>query len=986
MGIDKTDELTARINELEKENARLKEELRHREEKRNGHPEESDSPETLAFDDLFDVDEIQSLQDKFASTINLASIITLPDGTPVTRPSNFCRLCSEIIRNNPRGQKNCFQSDAAIGRYSPDGPIVMKCRSGSLWDAGAAIVVRGKHIANWLIGQVRDIDQPESVIRDYARKIGADEDEAVEAYREVPYMSEEQFRKTAEVLYILANQISRIAYQNYLKSRFILRDQKAKQNLMDKEAYLRALISTIPDLLWLKSKEGTFLDCNPRFEALLNAPRDEITGKNDRDFFNEEISAAFRRNDMRALDNDGPSRNEEELTFLNDGHRETAEVIKTPVRNEKGELLGILGIGRDITERKRMENELMKTKLWLESFINSVTDGIIICDGDNRIVLINDTARSYLPEERLNVEKDISFEDIIYYYTLNGPLESPEYGKDFFELRKEISETRRCFESEISQTIHGKQHWFHTRLIKVGTGFGIISTDITEKKEAEARFRKTHEQLDSFMNSAQDLMGLFDRESRLILMNERTKEFLGNFLGEKDITGVMLDEVSPCFGNEKGIRERFTSVRKTGEPASIETKTVIGDRAQWLNIRFFKAGDGIAFIISNMTDVRELEEQLLQAQKIESIGRLAGGVAHDYNNMLGIIMGYTDLAMTQIGEDHPVRESLDEIMKASERSSQLTRQLLTFARKQNISPRSLNLNETLSGMLNMMNSLLGEHIKLIWLPGDNLQNIKMDPTQLDQIIANLCVNSRDAIDGNGEITIRTENMNLDETYCRFHSECEPGSYVALSIQDNGKGMDRESQKMIFEPFYTTKGQQGTGLGLSTVYGIIKQNKGSINVYSEPGLGTTMKLFFPVVGESVKPAPPAERTVQTGGSETILVIEDEQMILNMTAVMLGKMGYRVFKALNSEEAIELAGKNENKIDLILTDVIMPHVNGKELAEEIKKIQPRAETLFMSGYTNDIIARHGILDEGVNFIQKPFSQHSLADKVRGILNSR
>ncbi len=382
-----------------------------------------------------------------------------------------------------------------------------------------------------------------------------------------------------------------------------------------------------------------------------------------------------------------------------------------------------------------------------------------------------------------------------------------------------------------------------------------------------------------------------------------------------------------------------------------------------------------------------LESQLVQAQKMESVGRLAGGVAHDYNNMLNIIIGYAELAKEKVDSNDPLQADLVEILMAAKRSTDITRQLLAFARQQTIAPKVLDLNDTIESMLKMLRRLIGEDIDFAWLPGAEMWPVKIDPTQIDQILANLIVNSRDAIAGVGKVTIETDNISVDETYCADHSGISPGKYVLLAVSDDGSGMAPETLDNIFEPFFTTKGiGKGTGLGLATVYGIVKQNNGFINVYSEPDKGTTIKVYLPRhTGQTV--AVHRERTLEIPLSrgETVLLVEDDGSILKLGKRILEELGYAVLSTTSPREATKLAEEHTGELNLLITDVVMPGMNGRELSEQLKTLYPEIKTLFMSGYTANVIAHRGVLEDGVCFIPKPFSRKDLAAKVREALDS-
>jgi PAS domain S-box-containing protein len=385
------------------------------------------------------------------------------------------------------------------------------------------------------------------------------------------------------------------------------------------------------------------------------------------------------------------------------------------------------------------------------------------------------------------------------------------------------------------------------------------------------------------------------------------------------------------------------------------------------------------------SDREKLQEQLTQAQKMESVGRLAGGVAHDFNNMLTVIQGFTQAAMDQMDPSDPVYRNLKEVSQAAKRSADLTRQLLTFARKQIIDPKVIDLNKTVRQMMEMLQRLMGENIQVTWHPETDLWPVKMDPSQIDQILANLCVNARDAIDGIGKITIETGMKTFDRVYCNHHPGFSPGDYVLLVFTDNGCGMDKKTMDNLFEPFFTTKDLgRGTGLGLATVYGIVKQNNGFIHVSSEKGKGTTFQIYLPrhlPEPEDHASEIPADPVPE--GHETLLVVEDEPAILKMTKMMLEMSGYTVLTAATPRQALAAARDHKGKIHLVLTDVVMPEMTGRDLADRLTSLSPGIKVVFMSGYTADVIARQGILDDQVQFVQKPFSRTELTSKIRQTL---
>ncbi len=392
-------------------------------------------------------------------------------------------------------------------------------------------------------------------------------------------------------------------------------------------------------------------------------------------------------------------------------------------------------------------------------------------------------------------------------------------------------------------------------------------------------------------------------------------------------------------------------------------------------------------LTQEIKDRESLQAQLVQAQKMESVGRLAGGVAHDFNNILSVIIGFSELAMEKVPPDSPLHEDLKEILTAAGRSRDITHQLLTFARKETISPVVLDLNACVENMLKILRRLIGEDINLTWLPDAHLLPVLMDRSQLEQILANLCINARDAITDVGNITIKTETELVEN--CPINPvHLQPGQYVLLLISDTGKGMAKETLDNIFEPFFTTKGVgQGTGLGLATVHGIIQQNNGFVKVYSEVEKGTTFKIYLPQhQGEiAVEKGLPATKEVK-GNGEHLLVVEDETSILKLARRILAKQGYHVDTAQTPFEALEIAKRLDGDIDLLITDVVMPGMNGKELAEQLKKMNPQIKCIYMSGYTANVIAHRGVLDKGLQFIQKPFQADTLIAAVRAVLDTK
>jgi len=491
---------------------------------------------------------------------------------------------------------------------------------------------------------------------------------------------------------------------------------------------------------------------------------------------------------------------------------------------------------------------------------------------------------------------------------------------------------------------------------------------------------------------------IHDEDDRVLQLSRGWTKLSGYTLAEIPTLGDWTEKAyGERTGSEKEYIDNLFTIDQTVNNGEWTITTKDGSQRIWefQSTPLGEISRGKRVLLSMAADITErkqaederhkLESQLLQAQKMESIGQLAGGVAHDFNNMLGVILGHAELALKKLDPMQPVAEDLEIICSAAQKSADLTRQLLAFARKQSISPKILDLNETLGGMLTMLQRLIGENISISWNPGATVWPVKIDPSQLDQILANLCVNARDAIADTGRLTIKTENSSFDKAYCAGRAEVLPGDYVRIGVSDDGCGIDPEVFPHIFEPFYTTKEVgAGTGLGLAMVFGAVRQNNGFITVFSEPGHGTTFNIYLPRMEPATDtPTESVEKKLR-GGSETVLLVEDDEMLLRLEMAMLNTSGYQVLAAATSSEAQRLAQQHSGQIHLLITDVIMPEMNGRDLRNVLQILRPEMKVLFMSGYSAEIISHHGIVEEGVYFLEKPFSLLSLTNKVREVLD--
>lgn len=517
-----------------------------------------------------------------------------------------------------------------------------------------------------------------------------------------------------------------------------------------------------------------------------------------------------------------------------------------------------------------------------------------------------------------------------------------------------------------------------------------LQEEINERKKIESALQTAQQTFLSVLDGIDATIYVADMQTfDILFMNKfMIESFGGDFVGKK-CWDVFRGNSGPC---DSCTNSRILD--SNGDPNGVHVwqgqNPITGkwyinyDRAiPWIDGRLVHLQ-----IATDITEYHAMESKLLQAQKLESIGRLAGGVAHDFNNMLSVILGNAEMTMSQIKHDSPIAGNVQEIQNAANRSTDLVRQLLTFARKQNISPKIIDLNTTTHDTLIMLRRLIGENITLTWQPGPDLWPIEIDPSQVDQILTNLCINARDAIEGIGAVAITTENIEIDEAYCQKENDFSPGKYVSLTFSDDGCGMSDQTLEHIFEPFFTTKDiGAGTGLGLATVYGIVKQNNGIIKAYSGLNQGTTLKLYFPgKLNDASSPAEEKMVPVLTENNETVLLVEDEEAVLTITTRVLQRLGYKVLTANSPVEALNIAHDKSITIDLLMTDVIMPKINGRDLAKQIAAERPELKTLFMSGYTASILEQEILEDNTTGFISKPFTTTDLSVQLRNCLDDR
>jgi PAS domain S-box-containing protein len=814
--------------------------------------------------------------------------------------------------------------------------------------------------------------------------------------------------------------------------------KRTEEKLRQNETRLRTILDSEPECVKIISLSGTLLEINPAGLSMVEARSgEEVIGKPVIDLVHPEDRMAFQR--FHQLVSEGQAGTLQFRIIGLRGGLRWMEAHSVPLRDHQDRVVSILNVAHDITERKRTEEKLHQQNEYLTALhetalglmnrlnLNDLLEAIIMRAGalagtpHGDIFLLEPGGT-----EMKRVIGTGIFSNLLGYRVRWGegqvgkvwqtgqPLALKDYhiwpdrlpDPDFDVLRASmvvplksgsevvgviglvhVEEGRIFGDDEIA--LLGQFAELASIALDNARLYTAVQQELAERKRAEEALRKSEERLQAILDNSPAVIYVKDTRYRYLLVNRRYETLTR--LPREQITGKTDYELFP---KEIADAFRINDEKVLTARTSLEFEEIcLQDDGPhtYISIKFplFDA-TGVPYAVcgisTDITERKRLEEQFRQSQKMEAIGRLAGGVAHDFNNLLTIIMGYNDLLLRQISHLDPIRKDLEEIKKAGERAISLTRQLLAFSRKQILQPQVLNLNVILADMNKMLRRLIGEDIDLMIIPDPALGSVKADPGQIEQVIMNLAVNARDAMPQGGRLIIETANVELDETYAHRHMGVQAGPYVMLAVSDTGSGIDKETQSRLFEPFFTTKEQgKGTGLGLSTVYGIVKQSGGNIWVYSEPGQGTTFKVYLPRVEEVVKSLNPDVAPLEPSQVfETILVVEDEEMVRDLICRILRRNGYTVLEARHGSEALLVCEQHAGPIHLMMTDVVMPGMSGRELAERLTPFYPKMKILYMSGYTDHTVVHHGVLAAGTAFLQKPFTPDVLLNKVQEVLD--
>ncbi len=949
----------------------------------------------LTFAQLVDIEQVQLMLEAHCKVTGILSAI-LDTDEKILVAAGTQDICTSFHRVHPGACERCRESDAYIKAHLPDFTngeyLDYMCRNG-LRDVAVPIIIAGKHLATFFTGQFfYDDDKPDpELFRAQAREYGFDEESYLEALGRVPVFTREQIRNIMDYNWNLVQLLAEMGLKNLKLSQEVNERKKTEEALRKSEERYSLAVNGANDGIWDRDIATGKVYYSPRWKNMLGYEDHEIS--NDGEEWRNRIHPDDYRMVMDALEGylEGkiPSYEVEYRLRHKDGSYRWIHARGACLRDPEGRPYRIAGSHTDITPRKIADELRTRDEALFRTVLETLPVGVWILEKDGRIALSNVAARKIWAGVR-HVGIDRYGEYKGWWHGTGKRIGNEEWAGARAVNKGETSLGEiidiECFDGSRKTIVNsavplrnGKEEVYAAV---------ILNEDITELKRTEKSLMESEKKYRILFEASKDAILVSDPGGKLLDINQAGVELFG--YAREEI--VSLDPVR-LYRNPEDRERIWEKVLSSGfvNDYEVEMKRKDGRKIiVHLSVSGIRDEEGNIFghrgIARDVTARRQLEQQLLQAQKMESVGLLAGGVAHDFNNLLTAISGYGQILQDNISpEDELLHDSIEQVLKAAVRASELTRSLLAFSRKQVISPKPVHVDTVISNTGKLIRRIIGEDIEFDTVFSDKKLLIMADAGQIEQVLMNLASNARDAMPHGGRLSISTSEVVIREGTEALYGLATAGKYALISVADTGRGIDRKSMEKLFEPFYTTKEVgKGTGLGLSIVYGIIKQHDGSVLVSSEPDKGTTFNIYLPlmegrIVREEAKmPAPLA------GGMETLLVAEDEEMVRVFLKRILERAGYRVIVAGDGEEAVARF-KEHDDIALVLSDVVMPRKNGKEILEEIRKLKPEMKAIFISGYTADIIHKKGILEEGVEFITKPFTKNDLLRKIREVLDT-
>jgi PAS domain S-box-containing protein len=959
----------------------------------------------IDFHDLFNLEDIQEIQDLFAKSTGVSSLITTPDGAPITQPSNFCRLCSSFIRQTEPGRQKCAISDAALGRYNPDAPTIHHCLSAGLCAAGASITVGGKHIANWLIGQVRDETVNEENIREYARALGVDAEEFIATFREVPYMPAEQFQQVAQALFVFANQLSAMAYQNVQQARFITERRQAEAQLLATQERLELALQGADLGTWDWNVKTGAVTFNKRYAEMLGYTLEEVEPHLH---FWEKL---VHPDELPAVVEILNAHLEGQTPFYETEHRLRHKLGswvwvlakgKVIGRDAQGKAVRACGTHLDITERKRAEVALRDSEERLRLALQAANQGLYdlnIQTGEAKVSPEYATMLGYDPGEfqetnarwieRLHAD-DREQVAATYQAYVRGDI--PNYEVEFRQ-RTQSGDWKWIL--SLGKVVAWDEDGKPLRML--GT-----HTDITERKQAEAALRESEKRLREAQEMAHLGFWYWNVKTGDVTWSDEVYRIFQ--LDPKEFTPHIdsILELSPWPGDHERDQELIRKAMESHEKGTYEQRFLLPDKSIGYYYSTFQGkyddGGNLIFIVGTVLDITarkraeeeraRLEDQMREVQKLESLGVLAGGIAHDFNNLLMAILGNADLALLSLSPASPAHPKLEQIVRASQRAADLCGQMLAYSGKGRFVVGRYDLPEIVQEMAQILKVSVSKKVALRYFFAADLPAVEVDATQMRQVIMNLITNASEALgDQSGFISVSTGVMDCDRAYLAesyLDDKLPEGKYVYLEVADTGSGIDEETRRRIFDPFFTTK-FTGRGLGLAAVLGIVRGHQGAIKVYSEVGQGTTFKILLPArewaPGDRGPSAAQSVPPLSRGG--TILLVDDDPEVRDVGSQMLERLGFKVLTAAHGREGLKVFQEYGGGIDCVILDLTMPEMGGEEVFRELRRLRSNVRVILSSGYNEQEVTQRFAGKGLAGFIQKPYRVANLQEVLNRIL---
>jgi len=954
----------------------------------------NDKMTKLTFAQLVDIDQIQRmLESNYKITGVLSAILDTDENILVA--AGWQDLCTRFHRVNPGTCERCRESDAHIKAHLPDfasgGYLDYMCKNG-LRDVAVPIIIAGEHLATFFTGQFfYDDDNPDvEHFRAQAWEFGFDEECYLEALGRVPVFTREQIRNIMDFYRNLVQILAEMGLKNLELTREVKERKRAEQALLKSEERYTLAVDGANDGIWDRDFSTGAVYYSPRWKSMLGYEDHELP--NNSDEWRNKIHPDDYKMVMNTLEGylSGifPAYEVEYRLQHKNGSYRWIHARGACLRDLQGEPYRIAGSHTDVTSRKIAEELLKQNEALFRTVLETLPAGVWILEKDGRIALSNEAARKIWAGARyLGIDLYDNYKG--WWHDTGKRIEKDEWAGARAINRGETSLGEiidiECFDGNRKTIVNSAVPLRNDK----GQIFAavIVNRDITELKHAEKLLMESEKKYRILFEESKDAILVSDPGGNLLDANQAAIELFG-------YTKEELFSLDPArlYYNPEDRKRLWQKLISSGFVNDYEAEMKRKDDEKiivHLSISVIRDEEGKIFghrgIAHDVTERRKLEQQLLQAQKMESIGLLAGGVAHDFNNLLTAISGYGQILNDSISaDDELMRESIEQVLKAAERAAELTRGLLAFSRKQVINPKPVHIDAIISNTGKLIRRIIGEDIEFITAFSDKKLLVMADAGQIEQVLMNLATNARDAMPYGGRLLISTKQVVVREGSEAQHGLSKSGECALICVADTGPGIAKKSLDKLFEPFYTTKEVgKGTGLGLSIVYGIIKQHDGSVLVSSKPGKGTTFNIYLPLIEGRVVREEATMSAPLAGGMETLLVAEDEEVVRVFLKRILEKAGYHVIVAGDGEEAVARFREHDD-ISLVLSDVVMPRKNGKEILAEIKKIKPEMKMIFISGYTADIMHQKGIIEEGVEFIPKPFAKNNLLQKIRAVLD--